>query len=188
MLFRSPTSSRRKAIRTGHFLMATIRNMKLTRGGVWVKKARSRSGFDISRLVGNETGSPSSRPDGTLHGTPSTRRRCHGSRGHAARSSDQSRPGDLRTTNMHGSAGDWHYQIVARIPSIHVARIGRCQGRIEFGSNGVAHEENVRAGGVVFTGLSGVGRVGEACHACGTLIKQIVQGQRSSFYCQVCQK
>ena len=32
------------------------------------------------------------------------------------------------------------------------------------------------------------GRVGEACHACGTLIKQIRQGQRSSFYCQVCQK
>jgi len=32
------------------------------------------------------------------------------------------------------------------------------------------------------------GRAGEACHACGTAIKQIKQGQRSSFYCTTCQK
>ena len=32
------------------------------------------------------------------------------------------------------------------------------------------------------------GRAGEACHVCGTAIKQIRQGQRSSFYCQKCQK
>ena len=32
------------------------------------------------------------------------------------------------------------------------------------------------------------GRAGEPCHACGTPIKQITQGQRSSFYCVVCQK
>ena len=32
------------------------------------------------------------------------------------------------------------------------------------------------------------GRAGEPCLACGTLIKQIRQGQRSSFYCSVCQK
>ncbi|MES1981784.1 MAG: bifunctional DNA-formamidopyrimidine glycosylase/DNA-(apurinic or apyrimidinic site) lyase [Pseudomonadota bacterium] len=32
------------------------------------------------------------------------------------------------------------------------------------------------------------GRAGETCHACGTAVKQIRQGQRSSFYCPVCQK
>ena len=32
------------------------------------------------------------------------------------------------------------------------------------------------------------GRAGEPCHACGAPIKQIRQGQRSSFYCPVCQK
>jgi formamidopyrimidine-DNA glycosylase len=31
------------------------------------------------------------------------------------------------------------------------------------------------------------GRTGESCRACGSLIKQIKQGQRSSFYCPVCQ-
>ena len=32
------------------------------------------------------------------------------------------------------------------------------------------------------------GRAGEPCRACGTAIKQIKQGQRSSFYCVMCQK
>ncbi len=32
------------------------------------------------------------------------------------------------------------------------------------------------------------GRAGEPCFACGASIKQIKQGQRSSFYCPVCQK
>ena len=32
------------------------------------------------------------------------------------------------------------------------------------------------------------GRTGEPCRACGTAIKQIVQGQRSTFYCPGCQK
>ncbi|MBK9161876.1 MAG: Fpg/Nei family DNA glycosylase [Nitrosomonadales bacterium] len=32
------------------------------------------------------------------------------------------------------------------------------------------------------------GRAGEACHKCGTTIRQIRQGQRSSFYCAHCQK
>ncbi|MGV8935252.1 MAG: bifunctional DNA-formamidopyrimidine glycosylase/DNA-(apurinic or apyrimidinic site) lyase [Gallionellaceae bacterium] len=32
------------------------------------------------------------------------------------------------------------------------------------------------------------GRTGEACRICGTAIKQIVQGQRSTFYCPSCQK
>ncbi len=32
------------------------------------------------------------------------------------------------------------------------------------------------------------GRTGEACRTCGTAIKQIVQGQRSTFYCPHCQK
>jgi len=32
------------------------------------------------------------------------------------------------------------------------------------------------------------GRTGEPCHKCGTPIKQIKQGQRSSFYCPQCQK
>ena len=32
------------------------------------------------------------------------------------------------------------------------------------------------------------GRTGEPCRVCGTAIKQIVQGQRSTFYCPNCQK
>jgi len=32
------------------------------------------------------------------------------------------------------------------------------------------------------------GRTGEPCISCGTAIKQIVQGQRSTFYCPRCQK
>jgi formamidopyrimidine-DNA glycosylase len=32
------------------------------------------------------------------------------------------------------------------------------------------------------------GRTGEPCKICGTAIKQIVQGQRSTFYCPHCQK
>jgi formamidopyrimidine-DNA glycosylase len=32
------------------------------------------------------------------------------------------------------------------------------------------------------------GRAGQACRRCQTPIKQIVQGQRSTFYCPVCQK
>lgn len=32
------------------------------------------------------------------------------------------------------------------------------------------------------------GRAGEPCHTCGSSIKQIKQGQRSSFYCPICQK
>ncbi len=36
--------------------------------------------------------------------------------------------------------------------------------------------------------LNVYGRAGEACTVCGTQIKQISQGQRSSFYCSNCQK
>ena len=32
------------------------------------------------------------------------------------------------------------------------------------------------------------GRTGESCRRCGATIKQIKQGQRSSFYCGSCQK
>lgn len=32
------------------------------------------------------------------------------------------------------------------------------------------------------------GRTGEACRACGTPVKHLVQGQRSTFYCPLCQK
>jgi formamidopyrimidine-DNA glycosylase len=32
------------------------------------------------------------------------------------------------------------------------------------------------------------GRAGEPCHACGSPVKLIKQGQRSSFYCPVCQR
>jgi formamidopyrimidine-DNA glycosylase len=32
------------------------------------------------------------------------------------------------------------------------------------------------------------GRTGESCRVCGTPIKQIRQGQRSTFYCPVCQR
>ncbi|HEV7803664.1 MAG TPA: bifunctional DNA-formamidopyrimidine glycosylase/DNA-(apurinic or apyrimidinic site) lyase [Burkholderiales bacterium] len=32
------------------------------------------------------------------------------------------------------------------------------------------------------------GRAGEPCYTCGTAIRQILQGQRSTFYCPVCQR
>jgi formamidopyrimidine-DNA glycosylase len=32
------------------------------------------------------------------------------------------------------------------------------------------------------------GRAGQPCRQCGTLVKMIRQGQRSTFYCPVCQK
>lgn len=32
------------------------------------------------------------------------------------------------------------------------------------------------------------GRAGEPCHRCGTTIKQLRQGQRSTFYCPACQR
>jgi formamidopyrimidine-DNA glycosylase len=32
------------------------------------------------------------------------------------------------------------------------------------------------------------GKAGEPCKVCGSPIKRITQGQRSSFYCPVCQK
>jgi formamidopyrimidine-DNA glycosylase len=31
-------------------------------------------------------------------------------------------------------------------------------------------------------------RVGEPCRVCGTSIRRIQQGQRSTYYCPVCQK
>lgn len=49
-------SSRLKAIRIGRSLTEIIRNMKRTSGSVWVEKVRSRSGFDISPLVGEMGG------------------------------------------------------------------------------------------------------------------------------------
>ncbi len=36
--------------------------------------------------------------------------------------------------------------------------------------------------------LNVYGRKGEPCHKCGTSIRQITQGQRSSYYCPKCQK
>jgi formamidopyrimidine-DNA glycosylase len=36
--------------------------------------------------------------------------------------------------------------------------------------------------------LNVYGRTGEACNVCGTAIKQITQGQRSSYYCPRCQR
>ena len=36
--------------------------------------------------------------------------------------------------------------------------------------------------------LNVYGRAGEECRVCGSLIKQASQGQRSSFYCSICQK
>ncbi len=36
--------------------------------------------------------------------------------------------------------------------------------------------------------LNVYGRDGEPCHSCGTKIKQITQGQRSSYYCPRCQR
>jgi formamidopyrimidine-DNA glycosylase len=32
------------------------------------------------------------------------------------------------------------------------------------------------------------GRAGEPCKVCGSTIRQIKQGQRSTFYCPTCQK
>lgn len=36
--------------------------------------------------------------------------------------------------------------------------------------------------------LNVYGRAGEPCHQCGTVIKQLRQGQRATYYCPVCQR
>lgn len=43
-------------------------------------------------------------------------------------------------------------------------------------------------GGYFQVSLSAYGRVGEPCLACGTPIRRIVQGGRSTFYCHRCQR
>ena len=44
------------------------------------------------------------------------------------------------------------------------------------------------APGYFFRELNVYGRAGEACHVCGTPIRQVVLGQRSTFWCPRCQR
>jgi formamidopyrimidine-DNA glycosylase len=44
------------------------------------------------------------------------------------------------------------------------------------------------APGYFFRELNVYGRVGEPCHVCGTPIRQVVLGQRSTFWCPRCQR
>ncbi len=44
------------------------------------------------------------------------------------------------------------------------------------------------APGYFFRELHVYGRAGEPCHVCGSLIRQTVQGQRSTFWCPHCQR
>ena len=44
------------------------------------------------------------------------------------------------------------------------------------------------APGYFFRELNVYGRAGEPCHVCGTAIRQVVLGQRSTFWCPHCQK
>jgi len=50
----------------------------------------------------------------------------------------------------------------------------------DFSANGAAGHYQERA--------QVYGRVGEPCNTCGTAVRRIVQGQRSTFFCRVCQK
>ncbi|MEP6897225.1 MAG: bifunctional DNA-formamidopyrimidine glycosylase/DNA-(apurinic or apyrimidinic site) lyase [Rhodanobacter sp.] len=42
--------------------------------------------------------------------------------------------------------------------------------------------------GYFFRELNAYGRAGESCHVCGALIRQVVLGQRSTFWCPRCQR
>jgi formamidopyrimidine-DNA glycosylase len=44
------------------------------------------------------------------------------------------------------------------------------------------------APGYFFRELMVYGRTGEPCHACGTPIRQVTLGQRSTFWCPHCQR
>jgi len=44
------------------------------------------------------------------------------------------------------------------------------------------------APGYFFRELNVYGRAGEPCHVCGTAIRQVVLGQRSTFWCPHCQR
>ena len=50
----------------------------------------------------------------------------------------------------------------------------------DFSANGAAGHYQDRA--------QVYGRAGEPCHTCGTAVRRIVQGQRATFFCGVCQK
>ena len=50
----------------------------------------------------------------------------------------------------------------------------------DFSANGAAGHYQERA--------QVYGRAGEPCNTCGTAVRRIVQGQRSTFFCGVCQK
>ena len=58
---------------------------------------------------------------------------------------------------------------------------GRNDGLFYFGSGG-RKEDNAEERFLVY------GREGKPCRQCGTVVRKVVQSNRSSFYCPVCQK
>jgi formamidopyrimidine-DNA glycosylase len=91
----------------------------------------------------------------------------------------------------------------ARInPKLPAQRIGRARYDVLAGKIQETLEAAIRAGGSTlrdFVGGDGragyfqdehlvYGRAGEPCGSCGTPVRELRQGQRSTFYCPACQR
>ena len=76
-----------------------------------------------------------------------------------------------------------------RIAKLHVAIRQVLARAVEQGGSSLKDFVNAQGNSGYFQLEAAVyGRAGLPCRVCATPIKQIVQGQRSTFYCSVCQK
>jgi formamidopyrimidine-DNA glycosylase len=76
-----------------------------------------------------------------------------------------------------------------RATRLHAAVIGVLQAALEKGGSTLRDFSSATGEGGYFQLEANVyGRAGEACRVCAAPIKMIRQGQRSTFYCAVCQK
>jgi len=76
-----------------------------------------------------------------------------------------------------------------RIARLHAAIVHVMQTAITKGGSTLRNFSNAHGqSGHFQTQVMVYGRDGEPCHQCGSLIKAIRQGQRSTFYCAHCQK
>ncbi len=76
-----------------------------------------------------------------------------------------------------------------RAARLHRAIIQVLSRALEVGGSTLRDFSNARGeSGYFQLEMSVYDRAGEACQSCGTAVRQIRQGQRSTFYCPRCQK
>jgi formamidopyrimidine-DNA glycosylase len=77
----------------------------------------------------------------------------------------------------------------SRTRKLHAAVVQVLQAALETGGSTLRDFSSATGQSGYFQLQANVyGRAGERCRVCGTMIKTIRQGQRSTFYCPVCQK